>query len=292
MMRKAGLRPRDEQLRDLAAWRLVLPPDAVFTHVTAAWLFDWWLPQLPEFVPTFASTAMPTRPRRAGLVCSRLDAVDDRVERYGLPVDHPAEVLLRAARDLALLDLVILVDAALARGDVHVDDLRRLAFSGRPGSRRLRAALGLSHARSESAWETVLRVFHEVAEIRVEPQADVFDSEGSFVARADLLVVVTGDLHEYDGHVHDDLRQRAVDLRRLRRLQEAGRVRRGFTAADLVVRSNITMHELDRALGRPHDPGRTQRWLTLLSESCMTAAGRSRLQNRWLSTRHWSQTPA
>ena len=164
MMRQAELGTRDEGLRDLAAWRLVLPPDAVFTHVTAAWLFDWWLPSLPEYVPTFAATTASTRPRRAGLTCSRLDTVAVQVHRYGIPVDHPAEVLLRAARDLAVLDLVVLMDAALARSDVEVDELRALAFSRRPGSRRLRAALELSDGRSESAWESLLRVFHQVAE--------------------------------------------------------------------------------------------------------------------------------
>jgi hypothetical protein len=100
-MRKAELSARDERMRDLCAWQLVLPSDAVFTHVTAAWLFDWWLPRLPEFVPTFAATAAETRPRRAGLICSRLGAVAHDVQRFGLPVDHPAEVLIRAARDLA-----------------------------------------------------------------------------------------------------------------------------------------------------------------------------------------------
>jgi hypothetical protein len=264
----------------------------VFTHVTAAWLFDWWLPALPEYVPAFAATAASTRPRRAGLNCSRLDTVAVEVRRHGIPVDHPAEVLLRAARDLAVLDLVVLIDAALARGDVAIDELRALSFSRRPGSRRLRAALDLSHGRSESAWESLLRVFHDVAEIDVEPQVEILDPTGAFVARADLIVLATGDLHEYDGRGHDDPRQRTLDLRRLRRLQETGRVRRGFTAADLVVRASVTMHELDRAVGRPHDPRRTQRWLTLLKQSCLTAAGRDRLQNRWLATRHWSQTPA
>jgi hypothetical protein len=222
MMRQAELGTRDERLRDLAAWRLVLPPDAVFTHVTAAWLFDWWLPALPEYVPAFAATAASTRPRRAGLNCSRLDTVAVEVRRHGIPVDHPAEVLLRAARDLAVLDLVVLIDAALARGDVAIDELRALSFSRRPGSRRLRAALDLSHGRSESAWESLLRVFHDVAEIDVEPQVEILDPTGAFVARADLTVLATGDLHEYDGRGHDDPRQRTLDLRRLRRLQERG----------------------------------------------------------------------
>ncbi len=283
---------RQEQIRALRAWRLVLPEDAVFTHLTAAWLYGWWLPQLPEHLPVFAATAQDKRPRRAGIVCSRLESRSSGIERLGVPVDCAPEVLLRAARDLALLDLVPLVDCALGRGDARLSELTTLAHSRRPGSRRLRAALRLSDARSESYWESVLRMFHVVADIDVEPQVALYDAEGRFIARADLLVTGTRELHEYDGAHHDDPRQRTLDLRRTRRLNEATYTRRGFTAPDLVVSSATTMHELDRALGRPTQPERIEMWKTYLNESCLTPAGRIRLQNRWLSTRHWSQTPA
>jgi hypothetical protein len=281
-----------ERLRDLTAWRLVLPPDAVFTHVTAAELYGWWLPQLPAEAPVFAATTAETRPRRAGLICSRLGRVAQGVTRHGLPVDAPGAVLLRAARDLAVLDLVPMIDSALRLGDVSFAELEELAHSGLPGSRRLRAALASSDHRSESAWETILRMLHRVADVPVEPQVTIRDSQGGFVARADLVVVATGDLHEYDGAVHDAAAQRVKDLRRSRRLSEVGRVRRGFSASDLVTHPAVTMQELDRVLGRPHDPGRLHAWMTYLNESCLTATGRRRLQNRWRTARHWSQTPA
>jgi hypothetical protein len=291
-MRQLSLSAAEEHLRDLAAWRLVLPADAVFTHVTAAWLYGWWLPRLPEHVPTFAATAADTRPRRAGLLCSRLEVVSAELERRGLPVDDPAEVILRAARDLALLDLVPMVDCALARGDVDPDALWRLAYSRRPGCRRLRAALELSDPRSESPWESLLRVFHVTSGVEVEPQVEIRDERGQFVARADLIVVATGDVHEHDGAVHDNPAQRTRDLRRVRRIQEAGRVRRGFTAPDLVTHPGTTMAELTRVLRLQYDRRRLDAWKTYLNESCLTAAGRRRLENRWLATRHWSQTPA
>jgi hypothetical protein len=293
MVRKlGGLAAREERLRDLAAWLLVLPPDAVFTHVTAAWLYGWWLPRLPDEVPVFAATTAHTRPRRAGLICSRLKSVAEGLTLHGLPVDAPGAVLLRAARDLAILDLVPMIDAALRFGDVEWDELEELAHSGKAGSRRLREALALADHRSESAWEAILRIFHVIAAVAVEPQVDIRDEQGQFVARADLVVIATGDLHEYDGSVHDKPRQRARDLRRSRRLEEIGRVRRGFTASDLTTYAAVTMQELDRIVGRPHDPERTQAWSTYLNQSCLTAAGRIRLQNRWNTTRHWSQTPA
>ena len=281
-----------ERLRDLAAWRLVLPPDAVFTHVTAAELYGWWLPKLPAEVPVFAATTAETRPRRAGLICSRLGRVAEGLTRQGLPVDAPGAVLLRAAWDLAVLDLVPMIDSALRLGDVSIAELEEYAHSGLPGSRRLRAALALVHAGSESPWETILRMFHRVADVPVEPQVTILDPEGGFVARADLVVLATGDLHEYDGAVHDEAAQRVRDLRRSRRLNEVGRVRRGFTASDLVRHPAVTMQELDRIVGRPHDPDRLQAWLTYLNQSCLTDAGRCRLQNRWRTARHWSQTPA
>jgi hypothetical protein len=292
MLRKLGLAAREERLRDLAAWLLVLPPDAVFTHVTAAWLYGWWLPQLPDEVPVFAATTAATRPRRAGMICSRLRSVAEGLTLSGLPVDAPGAVLLRAARDLAILDLVPMIDSALRLGDVDMAELAELAHSGKAGSRRLREALARCDRRSESAWETILRVFHDVADVAVEPQVVILDDQGAFVARADLVVLATGDLHEYDGAVHSESGQRARDLRRSRRLAEVGRVRRGFTASDLVRHPAVTLQELERILGRPHDPDRIQTWATYLNQSCLTAAGRIRLQNRWNTSRHWSQTPA
>jgi hypothetical protein len=292
MLLKVAADQAAERLRDLAAWRLVLPPDAVFTHVTAAELYGWWLPKLPAEVPVFAATASDNRPRRAGLICSRHGRVAEGITRQGLPVDAPAAVLLRAARDLAVLDLIPMIDSALRLGDVSVAELSELAHSGLPGSRRLRAALALSDGRSESAWESILRTFHRVADVPVEPQVTILDVDGVFVARADLVVLATGDLHEYDGAVHDAAGQRVRDLRRDRRLSEAGRVRRGFTASDLVRHPAVTMHELDRVLGRAHDPKRINAWTTYLNQSTLAEAGLRRLQVRWRTARHWSQTPA
>jgi hypothetical protein len=287
----SGLDSREEWRRELSAWRLVLPADAAFTHITAAALYDWWLPQLPEFVPVFAATRLDAnRPRRAGLSCSRLDQPSQVQVRYGLPVDSPHEVLLRAARDLGLLDLVVLVDAALHRRDVTPDSLADFCRSSRPGVRRLRVAVGLADGRSESAWETALRLFHRFAGIEVTPQAELVDADGNFVARVDLLVNGRNFAHEYDGAVHDQRPRRTKDLRRQRRIADIGVVRRGYTAPDLVAHPQVTLHELDRSLGRPHRPGRLRRWTRWLEESCFSESGRRRLQNRWLMHGQWSRT--
>jgi hypothetical protein len=286
---------RHEQLRDLSAWQLVLPPDAVFTHVTAADLCGWWLPKLPRFVPVFAATALDGRvPRRAGLICSRLTRSSQTGTVDGLPVDSPCEILLRAARDLALIDLVVMLDSALRLGHVKPDDLDQYSHSRRPGSRRLRHAVTLSDPRAESAWEAMLRLFHGAVDIDVEPQYDVVDDAGRLAARVDLWVKGTPFVHEYDGDEHEKAPRRKADLRRARRLLDAGVERRGYVADDLLNHASAMLQEMDRELGRPHRPARLRKWYAWLRESSYSVAGRRRLQNRWLKVNgrgtDWGQT--
>jgi hypothetical protein len=274
---------RQEQLRDLRAWLLVLPPGTVFTHITAANLCGWWLPQLPRFVPVFAA-ASPARniPRRAGLVCSRIPRDHKTGIVDGLPVDSPCEILLRAARDLALIDVVVMLDSAIRLGHVESDAVDESSFSRRPGSRRLRRAVELSDPRAESAWETLLRLFHNAVDIGVDPQFEVYDDAGRFAGRVDLWVKGTFSAHEYDGDEHEKAARRKSDLRRARRLLDAGVARRGYVADDLLNHPRTMLQEMDRELGRPHRPARLRRWYVWLRESSYSVAGRRRLQNRWL----------
>ena len=281
-------------LQNLAAWRSVLPADAVFTHVTGAALRSWWLPRLPEFVPVFV--AMPEkspRPRRAGLVCSRLRRDTQPQIRYGMPLDSAAETLLRAARDLSLFDLVIMLESALRQQDVDGKALDLITSTGRPGVVALRQARTWANPKSESAYETLLRIFHELAGIPVEPQVELYNEAGQFLARVDLLVTGTHQAHEYDGAWHDAADQRPIDRRRDRRLSQSPYVRRGFDSTDLHTYPMQLLQELDRIVGRRHDPRRLDRWLRLWAASTYSVAGRRRLRNRWLrptGSNDWSRT--
>lgn len=289
-----SLSAQDEVLRDLRAWRLVLPDDACFTHVTAAYLRGWWLPKLPRFVPVFAATRLTSNsPRRAGLICSRLDRDDSHEVARSLPVDVAGEVLLRAARDLALLDLVVMLDSALRLGDVTYADLEEICATGRPGVRQLRLAVSVSDPRSESAWESILRLFHHAVGIDARPQTNLYDESGRWIARADLWLPNTRFVHEYDGSHHDRGSQRKVDLRRMRALNDGGFVRRGYVADDLINHPLAMLQEMDRELGRPHEPHRLRLWKRWVHESSYSDAGRLRLQNRWLRRGYitdWWQT--
>jgi hypothetical protein len=282
---QVGLSRSEELLRDLRAWHLLMPDDAVFTHLTAAWLLGWRLPQLPRPAPIFAAVhGGERRPRRPGLVFSRLvDTNEGGPGRnvQGLPVDSAEEILLRAARDLAHVDLVILIDSARALGHVDPERMRNVLSSHRPGTRALAAAYAVSDPRSESAGETVLRIFHRVMEVDAEPQVELHDSGGRVIARADLLVCGTREIHEYDGAGHRSQSQHRSDLRRERALTQASYVRRGYSLDDLLNHPAVVMHELDRVLRRSHRPERLRRWRRIVELSTYSGPGRDRLLNRW-----------
>lgn len=289
-----GLSEDEEFFRDLRAYLLVLPKSAVFTHLTGARLRGWHLPQLPEQVPVFVAVdELDPRPRRHGLICSRLRRARKAVLRHGLPVESGEEILLRAARDLGLIDLVILVDAARLAGDVDPRRMEEVLSSGRPGVRMLRQAWLRSTGRAESGPETLLQQFHVEMDVPFTPQVEIRDARGRFVARADLLVSGTDMVHEYDGAHHRDGQQHRADLRRERALLDEGYNRRGFVLDDLLNHPVKLMQELDRALGRPPDPGRLRRWRRLVDNSLFSPAGRERVMNRWRRQNgilDWSRT--
>lgn len=108
--------------------------------------------------------------------------------RRALPLVRPAEVLLACARDLGLLDLVVLTDAALHLGACSRSEIAGTAARRRAGAPLLRRALRLADGRSESPWESMLRMLHVTCDVEVVPQHQVLDDEGLLVARGDLWI--------------------------------------------------------------------------------------------------------
>ncbi|ADG75697.1 conserved hypothetical protein [Cellulomonas flavigena DSM 20109] len=197
----------------------------------------------------------------------------------GLRVAAPAATLLACARDLGLLDMVVLVDSALRTG-CTAEEIARTAAPYRSGAPLLRRALELADGRSESPWETLLRVLHVSVGVQVVPQHTVRTTDGTFVARGDLWLPSTRVLHEYDGGVHRSSRVHTNDLRRDRALTAAGWTRRGYVAADLCREPVAVLRDIDDALGRPHRPEGVRPWIRLLSGSTLTESGRARLRGR------------
>lgn len=274
--------PGADLLADLRAWQELLPPSAAFTHLTAAQVHGVWLPPLPAGMPVFV--CMPKgeeRPRRPQLRVSRLTGPVSVRTVGGLRLASAPETMLACARDLCTLDATVLLDSARRLGLFSPAALTATAAPRRRGAPALKRAFAWSDARSESPWESVLRVFHVMCGVDVEPQHEVYDEHGGFVARGDLWIRGTRTLHEYDGGVHRDRRTHVNDLARERRLANLGWTRRGYTSRDLLERPDGILREIDASLGRSHDRTRLDDWWRLLDDSLFTPRGRRRLAARW-----------
>lgn len=268
---------------DLLAWQLVLPESGAFTHLTAAREYGWWLPPLPDALPIFAAIARSdNRPRRAGLRVTRHPRPIGTEVIDGLRLAEPAEVLLSCARELGLLDMVVLVDAAFHQGSCTQPDIDALlSESRRIGGPMLRAASKLADGRSESAWETLLRRLHEVCDVPVEPQLVLAGETGGFVARGDLWITGTTTLHEYDGGEHRKKARHRKDLARERRIGNVVWTRRGYTSNEVLHQGVSILRDADLSLGREHRPERIRAWHALLAESMFTPAGMAHVCRRW-----------
>jgi len=136
-------------------------------------------------------------------------------------------------------------------------------------------------ARSESAWESIMRVLHQAAEIPVTPQQEIFDERGRFVARVDLRIDGTRRIHEYDGAGHRDADVHEHDLERDRALIAGDWERHGFTSKHLRRDAAAIIADLDRLLGRTWSPRRLTAWQRLLDHSLLGRAGRARAYREW-----------
>jgi hypothetical protein len=267
----------DDDLVRLRACQMVLPRDSSFTSLTAALVHGWWLPPLPPGLPLFVAAGPHGCVTRPHLDVCRHDLVPASERVHGLRVATAAETLLAASRDLGLLDVVLLGDAALHRRTTTRPELVRVSRQRRRGAPLLRRAIPLMNGRAESVFEGLLRILHVVCGVEVQPQHIVLDTDGQFVARADLLIVGTTRLAEYDGVDHLERARQRRDLRRTGRIGDAGYDRRGYTKEDVLFGAARILRDADRALGRVHDPARIRRWHELLKASLFTDAGQRRL---------------
>jgi hypothetical protein len=185
------------------------------------------------------------------------------------------------AEVLALVDLVVAMDSALHLRQCTKQALAEAAVPGRRGVRVFRRALQLCDARSESAWETILRLVHVLSGItEVEPQWKVRDARGLIVARADLRIGTTRRLHEYDGGDHRSAKRHQSDLRREKELARLAMDRYGYTAREIHRCPDQIVRDAEDALGLVHEPGRVQGWLAEYERSSLSDAGAFALRQR------------
>jgi very-short-patch-repair endonuclease len=272
----------DDLAARCAAIRLALPPKAVFSHYTMARLLRLWLPDLPSTLPTFA-TAPPhgTHIERHGLYVARSrTAAPGPPNRWGLPLAAVTTVLGQLAEDLSLLDLVVAIDSATHARHCSIAELERSIRPRQRGAPMLRRAIRLADSRSESKWETVLRLLHVLAGFQVEPQYRVRDDWGEVIARGDLRLKGLARLHEYDGADHRDRAQHQDDLRRDKSVSRLGWDRYGYTASELAQDPASIVRDAESAYGLPHQPSRLIAWRAEWERSSFSATGARRLDQR------------
>lgn len=213
---------------ELTAARLATRGGIVGGHSAARlWNLDGARATAPELV----LPPEDTREQRPGIRLSwrSLDPAEVTVHR-GLPATTPARTLLDLARREAPRRVLPLVDNALRRGLLDVDDLAPLSSRARAG----RTAFTLADGRAESVFESEVRWSLTMGGVPPEAiQYDVRDAAGRWLARVDFAWPSRRTLLELDGFAtHGTPEALQSDLRRQNALVAAGWTVLRFAWAD------------------------------------------------------------
>lgn len=202
-----------ERLRLLAT---VLPPDAAFSHATAA--AEFGAPVDAPGRPHVVLTPRRVMPQRAELVVHgrRLEP-DDVVVHQGVRLTSGAQTFLDLAARLAPQDLVAVGDALMRTGQLTADGLAdRLARARRVrGVVRARNCAPLLSPSAMSRPESLMRYWLIRSDLPdPQPQVPVLDRWGRTVAHGDLGYPDQRVLLEYEGRQHAERDQFGRDIER------------------------------------------------------------------------------
>jgi hypothetical protein len=212
-VRAAGALPERHEVTTRCLELLpVLPGDAVFCHITAIALLGVDAPRGADPAGPLHVQTGPgsSRVRRPGVVAHRraVATVATALLPSGLPVIAPGLAWSQLATTLPLTELVVVGDGLVRRRrPVSTRNDLAAAVSGLPpgsrGVRRLRDALALVRAGTDSPMETRLRVLLVLAGLPC-PEVNVLirDDRGEVVAMPDLSYPGLRVAIEYDGDVH------------------------------------------------------------------------------------------
>jgi very-short-patch-repair endonuclease len=246
---------------DLLAACFAAGPTALASHVATAALRQ--LPSGREGVVEITCDRW-RRTRHGGLVVHESLCIDDedRDEVDGIPCTSTARTLFDLARRVSPTMLDANIDAALRRGLVSLDELRRtssrLATKGRPGGRKFRAAIETRSGSAdlpESVPERALAGMLVGQGLPAPVHQFVVRTDGGiFVARVDLaypewMIVIEYDSVEHHtgtaAHIRDSARRDAIG--------DVGYVVLTATVADLRDRGARLARLVRRRRDRIHD---------------------------------------
>lgn len=241
-----GLRESPELI--LASVLHRLPPGAVFSGRTAAWLHGL------DFAPCDPVEA--TIPRASGIatlggvsIRRASDPDSDSVTRCGLPTTSALRTVFDLGSRLPLVEAVVALDMALHSGLVGLSDLPQWAASHARshGASRFRRAVELAEPATESPMETRFRMMLVQARLpRPESQVSLHDDEGRFVGRVDFYYRDQRLAIEYDGGTHRT--SLVEDNRRQNLLLSAGYRLLRFTVADIREAPSAVVDHVKQAL--------------------------------------------
>lgn len=206
-------------------------PAAIFSHVTAARLYQMPLPWALETRPGLDVAVLDPAhpPRRSGIMGHRLKAGSIAVTSAGgLPVPSALDVWLQLGPLLSVENLIIAGDH-LVRRKQPFTTLAALheavgALHRHRGAVRLRAAEPYIRSKTDSPPESRMRVIL-IAGGLPEPVIGytVHDKDGFFVGTPDLAYVEERIALDYEGEVHNrDARVFGEDIERREQFQDAG----------------------------------------------------------------------
>lgn len=226
--RKLAGRRLDGLVADCRSYLTLENPAVVFSHVTAARLYEmplpWALETRLELDVAVLAPAHP--PQRAGVIGHRLLA-GSVAAVHGLPVPGPVEVWLQLAPLLSVNQLVVAADhlvrrkrpfCTLAALQEAVDALHR-----RRGATKLRSAIPSVRTGTDSPAESRMRLILVDGGLP-EPVIGhtVYDKDGFFVGTPDLVYVKERIALDYEGEVHNrDARVFGEDIERREQFQDA-----------------------------------------------------------------------
>lgn len=223
----------------LRAARLVLPPDAVVSHVSAMRLHGF---DAGRDRRLHLSTNFPLTSRHEGIVLHRRQGMLHPSFVLGLPVTGPDRTFVDVALRLGLVDLVAFGDHLVHRGLTTPEDLRDYAEERHlNGVQRARRVSRRVRRGAESPRETRSRLMLLFARLPdPELNVDVHDEHGQFLGRGDMVYRRWRVVVEYDGKHH--LRDAATwqrDLRRREAFEAAGWTYIVITDADMAVPASV-----------------------------------------------------
>lgn len=216
----------------------VAPASAVISGVSAPVV--WSVPVPRRVLDDSVEITIPPggfHVSRPGVTCRRRQLHPDHVTRWeGRPVTSPVRVVIDLAAHLKEAELVAVADNFARRGLLTQDILRYWAhrLRRRHAIGRVREIVDYVDPRAESPRESMVRyVLWRAGYVDLQPNVDIHNAAGEFLARGDLVDVRRKIVVEYDGAHHLTRDGQASDAHRRLRLVTDGWLEVTVVAEDL-----------------------------------------------------------